>query len=231
MFDPIELSKATEKVVCKNNLRKYYRFRSAGFYGGIATADCVGCNLRCIFCWAWNVVNNPTKIGDFYSPEEIAEKLTSIAKKKGFSQVRISGNEPTISKKHLLSVLKLIPSSLHFILETNGILIGYDKNYAKELAKFPNLHVRVSLKGSNEEEFTRLTGANAESFDLQLNALRNLINASVSCHAALIEIAKADLRGLKAKLKAIDTKLEDIEIEPLIAYPAVKVRLAKARLS
>jgi len=234
MFDAVELSKATEKIVCKNssgNLRKYYRFRPAAFYGGIATADCVGCNLRCIFCWAWNVVNNSAKIGNFYSPEEVAEKLVGIAKKKGFSQIRISGNEPTIGKKHLLKILGLIPPSFHFILETNGILIGHDADYAKQLSKFDNLHVRVSLKGTNEEEFSKLSGAYGASFNLQLNSLRNLVNEDVSCHAALIEIAKADLRGLKAKLKSIDAKLENIEIEPLIAYPAVKARLAKGGLS
>jgi len=230
MFDSIELSKVTEKIVCKNNLRKYYRFRPAAFYGGIATADCVGCNLRCVFCWAWNVVNNPIKVGNFYSPKEVAEKLISIAKKKSLSQIRISGNEPTIGKEHLLKILELIPSSLHFILETNGILIGYDANYAKQLSEFNNLHVRVSLKGTNEEEFSKLTGANPASFNLQLNSLRNLIDADVSCHAALIEIARADLQSLKTKLKTIDAKLENIEIEPLIAYPAVKARLSKAGL-
>jgi uncharacterized Fe-S cluster-containing radical SAM superfamily protein len=44
-------------------------------------------------------------------------------------------------------------------LETNGILIGEDATYAQELALYPFLHVRVSLKGCTEEEFARLTGA------------------------------------------------------------------------
>jgi len=98
MFDPIELSSITKDIVCEDNKRKYYRFRAARFYGGIATADCVGCNLRCRFCWAWNVVNNPKKFGDLYTPLQVANKLISIAKKNKYTKLRISGNEQPFAK-------------------------------------------------------------------------------------------------------------------------------------
>ena len=68
MYDPIELTKKIEKIVSKNNEKKYYRFRPTGFYGGIATADTVGCNIRCKFCWSSNSVWDPKNIGQFYSP-------------------------------------------------------------------------------------------------------------------------------------------------------------------
>jgi uncharacterized Fe-S cluster-containing radical SAM superfamily protein len=92
-------------------------------------------------------------LGEFYSPDDVARKLIGIARKKGFRQVRISGSEPTVSTDHLLGVLDLIPMDLQFILETNGTLIGHDEDYAWDLARYRNLHVRVSLKGTNEEEF------------------------------------------------------------------------------
>ena len=63
MYDPIELTKKTEELVVKKNLKKYYRFRPTGFYGGIATADTVGCNLRCNFCWSGSSVWNPKNTG------------------------------------------------------------------------------------------------------------------------------------------------------------------------
>lgn len=37
MFNPIEITGLTCNIVCKNSQRKYYRFRSSRFYGGIAT--------------------------------------------------------------------------------------------------------------------------------------------------------------------------------------------------
>src|SRR5512135_1489939 len=131
MFDPVELASHTVKIVCRDNTRKYYRFRPAPFYGGIATADCVGCCLKCLFCWSWQFIIQPEKVGRFYSPEEVVRNLLSIVRKKGFNQVRISGNEPTLHRSHLLQVLQLIPKEIHFILETNGILIGHDPSYAR----------------------------------------------------------------------------------------------------
>ena len=46
MYAPIKLYKKTEKIVTKQESKKYYRFHPTGFYGGIATANTVGCNLR-----------------------------------------------------------------------------------------------------------------------------------------------------------------------------------------
>jgi uncharacterized Fe-S cluster-containing radical SAM superfamily protein len=62
--------------------------------------------------------------------------------------VRISGGEPTLAKEHLLKVLDLISRDFQFILETSGILFGYDDDYARALSKYSNVYVRVSFKGT-----------------------------------------------------------------------------------
>ncbi|RLG64888.1 molybdenum cofactor biosynthesis protein MoaA, partial [archaeon] len=51
-YDPFVKLKRIQRIVCKGIKRKYYRFRSGKWYGGIATADCCGCILKCIFCWS-----------------------------------------------------------------------------------------------------------------------------------------------------------------------------------
>jgi len=38
MFDPVDMARATEKIVCVEEMRPYYRFGSARFYGGTSTA-------------------------------------------------------------------------------------------------------------------------------------------------------------------------------------------------
>ena len=225
MYDPIELSKKTEDIVIKGNMRKYYRFRPAGFYGGIATADTVGCNIRCKFCWSGDSVWNANNIGTFYSPEQVAEELHNIAQKKGFNQVRVSGGEPTIGKNHLISLLKNIPSRILFILETNGILLGYDKTYVKELSQFKNLHVRVCLKGCTPEEFTILTGAKI-GFEYQLKALEFLRDEGLSFGIALVSINK-DKQGFFGKLSEMGLGKIMIEEEEIKLYPMVKKRLEK----
>jgi uncharacterized Fe-S cluster-containing radical SAM superfamily protein len=229
MFDPVRLAESTSKDVCRDDLRKYYRFRPSRFYGGISTADCVGCCLRCVFCWAWNVVSRPMYCGKYYHPEEVARRLTGIAEKKHLRQVRISGNEPTIGWEHLMKVLGLIEGKYIFILETNGILIGEHKEYAKELSTFKNLHVRVSLKGTCEDEFSRLTGALPEGFELQMKAIENLVRQGVNCHPACMTSFSPheNIRALKSRIKAIHAGLEDLETEEIILYPHVEERLKK----
>jgi uncharacterized Fe-S cluster-containing radical SAM superfamily protein len=49
-IDPLVMAEKIGSIVSAAEKRKYYRFRPAPFYGGIATADCVGCCLKCLFC-------------------------------------------------------------------------------------------------------------------------------------------------------------------------------------
>jgi uncharacterized Fe-S cluster-containing radical SAM superfamily protein len=230
--NPLELAEKVEKVVSSGEKRKYYRFRPAPYYGGIATADCVGCCLKCLFCWSWHIIIQPEKVGRFYSPGEVARNLVSIARKKGFQQVRISGNEPTLHRSHLLSVLQLIPKEIHFILETNGILIGHDPSYGRDLSRFSNLYVRVSLKGACPDDFTRLTQAETEGFDLQLKALENLVEEGVNCFPAVMSnfSSKEEIEKLRQRLKDIRPDFYDFEEEELILYPFVEENLKKADL-
>lgn len=231
-YDPIEKAREVSEVVCTGNMRKYYRFRPAPFYGGIATADCVGCCLTCLFCWAWNKVTRPEAHGILYSPRQVAEKLVGIARKKGYRRVRISGNEPTLCRDHLLGVLELIPGDILFILETNGIPIGHDKTYAQSLARFENVHVRVSLKGCDEKEFSLLTGAQERGFTLQIQALQNLAQAGVSAHPAVMSSFSPweKVADLKERLREIDLAYADLEIEGLILYRDVRERLDRAHI-
>jgi len=231
-LDPLELAEKVKKVVSSGEKRKYYRFRPAPYYGGIATADCVGCCLKCLFCWSWHIIIQPEKVGRFYSPGEVARNLVSIARKKGFQQVRISGNEPTLHRSHLLSVLQLIPKEIHFILETNGILIGHDPSYGRDLSRFSNLYVRVSLKGACQDDFTRLTQAETEGFDLQLKALENLVEEGVNCFPAVMSnfSSKEEIEKLRQRLKDIRPDFYDFEEEKLILYPFVEENLKKADL-
>ena len=233
-YDPIKLAENVRRVVVKGDKRKYYRVSRPGrWYGGIATSDCCGCNLKCIFCWSNRPRDDPGNIGRFYSPEEIFENLIECAKRNNYRRIRVSGNEPTLGGEHLLKLLELVEKTGYlFILETNGTLIN--DRYAKALSRFKNLHVRVSLKGTNPEEFSLLTGASRGAFELQLNALRYLINYKVRCHpAVMLSFSKEEsLLRLREKLKRISPSLsENLEEEYVFLYPHVRERLREAGVS
>ena len=225
MFDPIELSKKTEETVIAGDKRKYYRFRATKFYGGIATADSIGCNIRCVFCWSGNIVWNSETVGQFYTPNQAAESLYRIARENGYTKVRISGGEPTIGKDHLLSVINQLDADLVFILETNGILLGYDKTYVQDLSRFKNLHVRVCLKGTNAKEFSWLTGA-IRGFEYQLKALEYLRDSGLSFNIAAVTVT-SEKKELFDTLHEMGIRGIMIEEEEIRLYPPVKKRLKK----
>ncbi len=229
MYDPIELSKKIEEITVANHLKKYYRFRPTGFYGGIATADTVGCNLRCKFCWSSNSVWNTSNTGQFYSSQAVAETLQGIADEKGYHQVRISGGEPTIGKQHLIEVLQNIKTTSVFILETNGILLGYDKKYVEDLSVFENLHVRVCLKGADSEEFSLFTGAKT-GFEYQLTALQYLRDAHMNFNIAVVSTHQEKKQVFFQKLLEMGLEKIMIEEEEIQLYPMVRKRLQKEKL-
>lgn len=236
MINPVELAKAIEKVVTLKRdgevEKRYYRFRGDRWYGGIATADAVGCNLSCGFCWSWRANAAPASAGAFYPPGDVAGRIVGIAKSRGYRLLRVSGGEPTIGFDHLLQVLDHLRGSGYiFILETNGILIGHDRSCARGLSEYDFVHVRVSIKGASEEEFSALTGAEPQGFRLQLESLRNLLDEGVSHSAAamLSFSSEESKRGLLDRLREIDARLADeLEEEYVILYPHV-VELMKRR--
>ncbi|RSN68712.1 radical SAM protein [Candidatus Korarchaeum cryptofilum] len=230
-YDPIALAEVTRRIVERDGSRKYYRFRGGRWYGGIATADCVGCNLRCIFCWSNTPRDNPAMGWGFYSPEEVYRNLVKIAERRGYRLLRVSGNEPTICWDHLMKILELVEEDgrFKFILETNGTLIDEAKAY--DLSMFRRVHVRVSLKGACEEEFSLLTGARPEAFELQLNALKHLADQNVPAHpAVMLSFSSEESVGkLIERLNEIDpVYVRELEEEYVFLYPHVKERLRRA---
>lgn len=217
MSNPFEFTEIVKRQVCENLKRKYYRFRKTHFYGGTATADCLGCNLRCIYCWAQKKVWQPEEFGTYYTSNEIFGKLN----KMDLSLFRLSGGEPTICKKHLFHLINLIPKNKLFILETNGILLN--EEFVKELRNFSNLFVRVSLKGINRTTFELITGAKGKFFDYQLNALKLLQKYKIKHRAAILFDLFTD-----DQIKSLG--FSDLEYEFLIKYPFVMKNLRKKNI-
>lgn len=192
--------------------------------------------MRCVFCWVSPSRDFPERFGKFYSPEEAFERLSDAARRYGVQKLRISGAEPTLGKEHLLGLLEYIERSEFdlFILETNGILFGVDRDYVKKVSKFAKPHVRVSLKAGTPEAFSRKTGARPEAFEIPFQAIRNLLDFGVSFHVAGM-VDDPRIVGLKErielakKLSEIDPQLVDtFEGEIIDPYDTTLARLGAA---
>lgn len=223
-----EVSSKVTRVVGGVEELRYYRFRGGAWYGGIATGDVVGCNLRCKFCWSWRYSYYTDK-GFFCKPIDVFKNLTSIASSRGYRLVRLSGGEPTLARRHLMELLKhLSETKFTFILETNGILIGYDESYAKELSRFNNVVVRVSFKGTNPEEFELLTGGDRSFYRYQFGALENLMHQGLKpgrdfYAAAMLSFSTEDnVRAFIRELSRVHPILaQELDVEYVILYPHV----------
>lgn len=250
-FDPLELAKRTERIVTREGPdgleRKYTDFYSVPVYRGIATGYAVGCCLRCAYCWSNWSRDFPEKFGRFYSPREAARNLFKAAEEgvaysnywrraiPKVNKLRLSGCEPTIGKEHLLGLLELVKASKYplFILETNGLLIGSDKDYARRLAEFKDkLYVRVSFKAATPEGFTKRTGAIGKYYELPFKALRYLLDEGIYARAAAMTDPKVMPREereiLLETLDEIDPKAnyrETLEEEVIDAYDTTLKRL------
>jgi uncharacterized Fe-S cluster-containing radical SAM superfamily protein len=251
-FDPLELARETEKIVTRRGPegleRKYVGIYSAPVYRGIATGYAAGCCLRCIYCWSNWSRDFPEKFGEFYSPGEVAQRLFKAAEEgitsPGWARfsglkvnkLRLSGCEPTIGKEHLLALLGFVKKSKYplFILETNGILFGSDRNYVKQLAEFaPKLYVRVSFKAATPGGFTRRTGAIGKYYGLPFNALKYLLDEGIYARAAAMTDPRVMPGGerkiLIEKLSEIDSRIaknpEELEEERIDAYDTTINRL------
>ena len=213
-FDPLELARETEKVVTKEGKegleRKYAGIYSAPVYGGIATGYAVGCCFRCIYCWSNWSRDYPERLGIFYTPKEVAKRLFKAAdegitapgweryRALKIKKLRLSGCEPTLGKEHLLAVLSYVKDSKYplFILETNGMLLGVDRDYVKRLAGFKEkLYVRVSFKAATPEGFTQRTCAIGRYYELPFKALEYLLKEGIYARAAAMTDSKVMPKG------------------------------------
>jgi len=240
-FDPVELARMTERIVCREVSgeceRKYDAIYVAGVYGGIATGYAVGCCLRCIFCWSYPSRDFPEKYGKFYAPSKVFDRLKNEAKKHGVKKCRLSSCEPTLCRKHLIALLEHVEDDPYFrifILETNGILFGHDKDYIRELTRFSKVYVRVSLKAGTPEQFTKKTGAIGEAFWLPFRAIKYLMEYEIPFHVAAMSLdprimTRDERLSLVTELAKIDPRLLlTLEEEIIDPYDMTLARLKAA---
>jgi uncharacterized Fe-S cluster-containing radical SAM superfamily protein len=113
-------------------------------------------------------------------------------------------------------VLRYVEKSKHplFILETNGIILGNDRDYVKRLAEFKDkLYVRVSFKAATPEGFTQRTGAMGEFYELPFKALKYLLDEGIDARAA----AMTDSRIMPKEERKLLIQMLD-EIDPKADY-------------
>jgi uncharacterized Fe-S cluster-containing radical SAM superfamily protein len=226
-FDPVKRSAAAEKASMRGPARRYYRFRAARYYGGIVTADAVGCSFLCAFCWNYQRNLHPERYGRFSDPRQVALTLSRIARRSGFQLYRITGSEPVLGRaslEHAAGVVEQVRAcdpQAQFVLETNGLMLGYRPELVDRVPTV-GVMVRVALKGCDEQSFEHVTGADRRFFDYPLRAVKLLQDRGIRAWAAIMEdlFEDQDMARLENRLRSLGVA-GSLEREHLERYPSV----------
>jgi len=160
----------SNKHVAKPSLKGNWSLNQIYFY---LTA---GCNLACRHCW---LAPGFDADGSKYPvlPVELFEAAICEAKPLGLSTVKLTGGEPLLHPQimHLLEIVRR--EELTLTVETNGLLCT--PAMAKEIAKFPDRFVSVSIDGADAATHEWVRGVTG-CFDKACQAVRNLAAADIA---------------------------------------------------
>ncbi|MCE9625418.1 MAG: radical SAM protein [Deltaproteobacteria bacterium] len=137
------------------------------------------CNLSCPTCYT----SSGPQVGRHRSLEEIERMLDAIVANEGNPDiVQISGGEPTLHP-HFFEILDLAKSRpiRHLMVNTNGVRIAQDLDFAKRLARYqPNFEIYLQFDSFEKEALLRLRGADLREVRAQAIANLNQVRLSTT---------------------------------------------------
>jgi len=184
------------------------------------------CNLTCPTCYAGS---SPT-YGRHRSLDEIKKMLdTIVINEKEPDVVQISGGEPTIHPQfwEILDYAKTLPIK-HIMLNTNGIAIAKDIEFAKRLKTYsPDFEIYLQFDSFKKEVLQSMRGADLRKIREQAIANLNEVNLSTTLVVTLqkglnddeigkiIEYALKQkcIRGVTLQPTQIAGRLDDFDLE------------------
>ena len=135
------------------------------------------CNLTCPTCYAGS---SPT-YGRHRTLEEIERMFDVIVENEGEPDVvQISGGEPTVHPQffEIMDIAKTKPIK-HLMLNTNGVRIAKDKEFAKRLASYaPDFEIYLQFDSFKPEALVELRGKDLT--EVRKKALENLNELNLS---------------------------------------------------
>ncbi|MBX9771081.1 MAG: radical SAM protein [Candidatus Obscuribacterales bacterium] len=135
------------------------------------------CNLECPICYA----DSTPKKGAHRSLAEIEFMLDSLVKNEGEPDVvQLSGGEPTIHPEfwEVLDLAKSKPIK-HLMINTNGVRIAQDRDFAKRLATYmPSFEVYLQFDSLRPDPLMKLRGVDLT--EVRRKALEHLNEFDIS---------------------------------------------------
>ena len=135
------------------------------------------CNLKCPTCYA---SSSPT-FGNHRTVAEVERMFDIIVESEGEPDiVQISGGEPTFHPEFfkIMDIAKTKPIK-HILLNTNGVRIATDKNFAKQLASYsPGFEIYLQWDSLDPKVLKKMRGKDLSQ--VRLRALEHLNEVGLS---------------------------------------------------
>ena len=135
------------------------------------------CNLNCPICYA----DSGTERVQYRTMPEIEKMVKAVVRNEGHPDVvQISGGEPTLHPQffEVLDFCKSQPIR-HLMVNTNGIRIAQDKEFARRLAGYmPDFEIYLQFDSFGREPLLQLRGADLR--EIRRKALENLNHFGIS---------------------------------------------------
>lgn len=154
------------------------------------------CNLGCPVCFASSGREAPPDL----TLDEIGGLLERVELASGFCNIQLSGGEPTV-RRDLGDVIRLAKSyGFPFIqLNTNGLRLGLEPDYAQELAQAGLDSVFLQFDGLEDGIYTVLRGR--PLLEIKLAAVDNLARAGIGVVLVPTVVPGVNEHGLGAILR------------------------------
>lgn len=137
------------------------------------------CNLDCKMCYIHNADSNALRDRELNT--DTWKRIFDEAYDSGMLFANLSGGECMLRSDFKELYLYLWKKRVMVAVLTNGTLI--DDDYLDFFKRYPPAEVQVSLYGSNEENYVRVTGH--RGFERAMKAIRMLMEAQIPVHVAV----------------------------------------------
>ena len=159
--------------------------------------DVVDCNLKCQFCWSPasrpRETNEPSIV---LNGNDIYQETRHAVQNPSRTFVRFTGGEPTLYWDEIERSCRLLAQDaalggVPILVQTNGLRIGEGAASIEWLgASASQLFLfELSMKGTNREEFSLLTGQPPDLYEHQLSAYERIKRlAEQSTNVAVVAV-------------------------------------------
>ena len=189
------------------------------------------CNFRCWYCFVdFRYLMADSSRGDFKSPSDLIDLYEQ--EEVQAPTFYLTGGQPDLVPEWTLWMMDELEKrgmdKTHFLWQDDNLssLFLFEKLTPEQLdrfAKYPNYARATCIKGISPQSFSRNTGAAQEYFDLQIEALRRLVEAGIDTYTYITLLGESVAEAREAIPSLMDKIQEEVHPNMLLRVFPSKV--------